>query len=400
MSAPGTRTRAPTGRGRSRAGREGVTVESISEETIERAESLATEALATADSILDELPGQPAPGEHHGLRRRLIVFCISVLIVSSLLLAVPGLNSALGDIGRMRLGWIVAAVALEIASNICFAVIFRAFFSTVPGPLARRVAWSEVGSGALLPGGGVTSYALGGVLLHRAGLSRRRIVVLSGGLFWLTTAVNALALLIGGVLIVSGAAGGGQSSLYAWLPLIFLPLATAVVLFAAMLARRSQHRWEIALGEGVQEAARTARRGGWRLLGALGYLGFDMAVLWCTFRALGYLPSIGALMLGYLIGYLATIIPIPGGIGVLEGGLAGALVLYGTPATKTIAAVLVYHAIAFWVPSLGGLFAYSRLRAPRKPRARANGRLRLRRPDPTDTPHANETTSFRGVTLT
>jgi uncharacterized membrane protein YbhN (UPF0104 family) len=372
--------------------------ESIAEETIARAESLATEALEAADSILDEIPEQPGPGDRHGLRRRLIVFCISVLVVSSLLLAVPGLNSALVDIGRMRPGWILAAVALEVASNVCFAVIFRAFFSTVPGPLARRVAWSEVGSGALLPGGGVTSYALGGVLLHRAGLSRRRIVVLSGGLFWLTTAVNALALALGSLLIASGASGGPQSSLYTWVPLIFAPVAAAAVLLAALLARRSRHRWEVALGEGVREAARTARRPSWRLLGALGYLGFDMAVLWCTFRALGYAPSVGALMLGYLIGYLATIIPIPGGIGVLEGGLAGALVLYGTPTTKTIAAVLVYHAIAFWIPSLGGLFAYSQLRLPRTPRKSTGGRLRRRRTDPAAARRANGTTSLPGVT--
>jgi hypothetical protein len=38
------------------------------------------------------------------------------------------------------------------------------------------------------------------------------------------------------------------------------------------------------------------------------------------------------------------------------------LILYGAPATQAAAAVLVYHAIAFWVPSLGGIFAYWRLR--------------------------------------
>jgi uncharacterized membrane protein YbhN (UPF0104 family) len=47
---------------------------------------------------------------------------------------------------------------------------------------------------------------------------------------------------------------------------------------------------------------------------------------------------------------------------VLEGGLAGILVLYGAPATEATAGVLVYHAIAFWIPSLGGLLGYRRLR--------------------------------------
>ena len=39
-------------------------------------------------------------------------------------------------------------------------------------------------------------------------------------------------------------------------------------------------------------------------------------------------------------------------------GLAGALVLYGLPATASVSAVLVYHAIAIWVPGLGGLIAW------------------------------------------
>jgi uncharacterized membrane protein YbhN (UPF0104 family) len=222
----------------------------------------------------------------------------------------------------------------------------------------------------------VTSYALGGVLLHRAGLDRRRIVVLSGGLFWLTTGVNALALDLGGALLASGEGGGPHSFLYAGVPVIFAVLGAAVVLAAGLVASRSRRGWETAIGEGVGQAVRTALSPSWRLFGAIGYLGFDMAVLWCTFRALGYMPSLGALMLGYLIGYGATIVPIPAGIGVLEGGLAGALVLYGTPTTTTIAAVLVYHAIAFWVPSLGGLLAYFQLPRPRGARRPAIAQAR------------------------
>jgi uncharacterized membrane protein YbhN (UPF0104 family) len=55
-------------------------------------------------------------------------------------------------------------------------------------------------------------------------------------------------------------------------------------------------------------------------------------------------------------------LPVPGGFGVLEAGLAGMLIAYGAPATQAAAAVVVYHAIAFWIPSLGGLFGYTFLR--------------------------------------
>jgi uncharacterized membrane protein YbhN (UPF0104 family) len=114
---------------------------------------------------------------------------------------------------------------------------------------------------------------------------------------------------------------------------------------------------------GVEDAERTAlRRPSWRLAGAVGYLGFDIAVLWVCLRAFGINPSVPALVLAYNLGYLANALPIPGGIGVLDAGLTGALALYGVAPAHAAGAVLVYHAIALWVPGLGGLFAYLRLR--------------------------------------
>src|SRR5581483_4986130 len=75
--------------------------------------------------------------------------------VGSLLLAVPGLRGVANQITSMRPGWIVAAVALELASCVGFVVIFRLFFDELPAGAARELAWAEAGSGALLPGGGV-----------------------------------------------------------------------------------------------------------------------------------------------------------------------------------------------------------------------------------------------------
>jgi hypothetical protein len=48
----------------------------------------------------------------------------------------------------------------------------------------------------------------------------------------------------------------------------------------------------------------------------------------------------------------------PASLAVLDSGLAGALILYGLPATASIGAVLVYHAISIWVPAVGGLIAW------------------------------------------
>ena len=52
----------------------------------------------------------------------------------------------------------------------------------------------------------------------------------------------------------------------------------------------------------------------------------------------------------------------PGGIGGLELGLIGTFALYHQPLAATTAAVLVYHAIALWVPGLLGSVAFAQLR--------------------------------------
>ena len=112
----------------------------------------------------------------------------------------------------------------------------------------------------------------------------------------------------------------------------------------------------------VRDTETTALRPNWRMLGAVGYLLFDIGVLWVCLRAVGTSAPLLPLVVGYQVGYLANLIPIPGGVGVLEGGLLGALLLYGLPAAPTAAAVILYHAIALWVPTLGGTVSFARLR--------------------------------------
>jgi uncharacterized membrane protein YbhN (UPF0104 family) len=299
--------------------------------------------------------------------RQLLTWTVIAAALTSLLLAVPPLRRVVDDIGRLSPGWLAAAIALELASCASFVVIFRRFFDGVPSGAGRRLAWTEMGSGALVPGGGVGALAVGGWLLHRAGMSTKRIVERSSGLFFLTSATNVVFLFGAGVALALGV-DGPHDVVRDGLPVIAAVAVTAAVLALPAMMRRGvlRPRGRAALLRelvaGIGEAERALLQPSWRLVGALGYLGFDIAVLWATFKAVGYTPAAAPLILAYIVGYLADLIPVPGGIGVLEGGLAGALVIYGAPATQAAAAVLVYHAVAFWIPSLGGLLAYSTLR--------------------------------------
>ena len=142
--------------------------------------------------------------------RRLSVALVLSVAIGSLLLAVPPLHGVARQIAHMHLGWVVAAAGLELASCLGFVVIFRLFFDELPAGPARELAWTEEGSGALLPGGGVGALAIGGWLLRRAGMSTRSVIDRSSALFFLTSAVNVAALVGGAALFaVSRPARGG-----------------------------------------------------------------------------------------------------------------------------------------------------------------------------------------------
>jgi uncharacterized membrane protein YbhN (UPF0104 family) len=305
--------------------------------------------------------------DRRGRSRRLLSVLVLAICVITALLAVPDLRPVGGEIADMNPALVAAALGLELASCLSFVIIFRLFFTPIPTTIAREMAWSQMGSGALLPGGGIGSVAVGGWLLHLAGMSGQQIVRRSSGLFFLTSAINVLTLAAAGLLLLLGVADGPHDVLRAGLPVIAALAAIILVLGLPILARRvsSKHpktAWLEDIGSGIPAARRALTRPSWRLVGALGYLLFDIAVLWTTFAAVGPLPPLAPLILAYLAGYLANAIPIPGGIGVLDSGLVGALTLYGLPVTHAAAAVLVYHAIAFWIPTLGGTLAYARLR--------------------------------------
>jgi uncharacterized protein (TIRG00374 family) len=103
------------------------------------------------------------------------------------------------------------------------------------------------------------------------------------------------------------------------------------------------------------------RHGG--LLGAAGYWAFDIAVLGVSFKAFGTTMPVAVLVMGYFLGTLGSLLPLPGGIGGVEGGMIGAFAAFGVAADRAVIAVLAYRAISFWLPTLPGVAGYVTLRS-------------------------------------
>jgi uncharacterized membrane protein YbhN (UPF0104 family) len=292
--------------------------------------------------------------------------------------------------------WIALAGALEALSMLGFILVFKLIFGD--GMSWRRVIASglrALAASSLVPGGVVAGPALGA-------RSRGSEKVPLSHLTRATVAFTLITVLPGAIVV--GAVGAAL-----WLGVLpgphdavrTLPAAgftVALVSAVAICGRKPAPRSldsetdatvsEIAADDpgiagSIAACLRAARAGipdarsavlakDWKLLGALGYYAFDNAALWAAFHAYGATPRLTVIVMGYLVGSLGSAVPIPAGLGAVEGGLIGALVLYGAPVGPSTGAVLLYRGVSLLVPvGLGapawGLipFAWLRRRSPR-----------------------------------
>jgi uncharacterized membrane protein YbhN (UPF0104 family) len=98
------------------------------------------------------------------------------------------------------------------------------------------------------------------------------------------------------------------------------------------------------------------------LLGALAWWGFDISVLWAAFHAFGGSPDVTVVVMAYFVGQLGNVLPLPGGIGGVDGAMIGAFSALGVSSSLAVVSVLAYRAFAFWLPTLPGAVAYLQLR--------------------------------------
>jgi uncharacterized protein (TIRG00374 family) len=114
--------------------------------------------------------------------------------------------------------------------------------------------------------------------------------------------------------------------------------------------------------KGMRTALELLRSRSAYLLGAIGWWGFDIAVLWACFHAFGGAPPHAVIIMSYFVGMLANTLPLPGGIGGVDGGMIGAFTAFGVNVELAVVSVLAYRVFAFWLPMLPGGVAYFQLR--------------------------------------
>lgn len=323
-------------------------------------------------------------------RRRLLVgAAIGLAALGGLYFLIPklaGLNQTWGQLKHGDPVMLAVAAVLELGSIGGYAMLF----ATVFGRGTARIDWrasikiplAGIAAIRLLAAAGAGGVAVTAWALHRAGMSPSVIACRMVASYVIQYFVYLAALVGCGLGLHFGLFTGGGSVALTLIPAL-LSLG-AIVLVASLafvpgdirrrleglsrrrgrvgrLAARAASAPEV-LGSGVRTALGLFRERRLGLAGALIYWAFDIAVLGLSFRAFGSVVPLAVLIMGYFLGTLGSLLPLPGGIGGVEGGMIGAFAAFGLPGGRAVVAVLAYRAISFWLPTLPGIAGYLSLR--------------------------------------
>jgi len=336
------------------------------------------------DDDLDEMPRVQVT------RKGVVLFCIFVVSAIALLYFVlpqlADLEDAGKKVGEGNKWWLAGAAAFSILSFGGYVMMFQGVFvragSRIDWRASYQITMAGLAATRLFAAGGAGGIALTAWALRRAGMPRRQVADKTLAFLILTYAVYMFALVVCGLGLYFGLLTGPAPFAITVIPALF---GLAVIVLGLVLSRVPpdlQRRLEgfagrggrlarlaqrlanapAAFSAGIRESLCHVRERDPALLGAIAYWGFNIACLWACFHAFGDPPPWPVIIMGYYVGFLGNLLPLPGGIGGVDGGMIAAFAAFGVPLALAVPAVLAYRVFAFWLPTIPGAVAYFQLR--------------------------------------
>jgi uncharacterized protein (TIRG00374 family) len=297
-----------------------------------------------------------------------------------------GLGPTLKLLRHGDVWWLTLGVLFEAFSLFGGVALFRGVFhranNRIGWQASYRITMAGTAATKIVATAGAGGIALTVWALHGYGLQGAEIANGMVCFEVLVYAVYMAAIALAGYGLWLGVFSGRAPLALTLVPAV---MATAVILivlsmlladgpaerFLKRRAERSSGRaagwWRRAatlprsIRAGLTAAIDMVKRRDHSLLGALADWGFDIAVLWVSFRAFGPSPPGAVIVMSYYLGTLGNALPLPGGIGGVEAGMIGAFVAFGVSARLAVLAVLAYRTISYWLPTIPGAVAYWRL---------------------------------------
>ena len=332
----------------------------------------------------DDTGGPPRPRRFRPFRFTLKLLAFVTIVYFATYAVVPGVREAAGKLRAVNPALLGFGLFLELSALFAYTLLTRAALGDEAHKISRarlfRIQMSTKALSSIVPGGSAAGSALGyrlmtlsgvhgpdaGFALATAGLGS---AVVLNVIFWIaltvsipirgvnpgytTAAVAGIVLM----LIASGIVFGlmeGQGR------------AERILRWAARHLRLSEDRAAAGvrhIGLRLEDLA-----GDRRLLGrVLGWAAanwmLDAAALWVFLRAFGASTDIDALIVAFgLVNVLAVIPIMPGGLGIIDGGLPIALVGFGLTKGTAVLGTATYRLAQFFFPIVLGGILYASLR--------------------------------------
>jgi uncharacterized membrane protein YbhN (UPF0104 family) len=349
---------------------------------------------APEQELRDPAPGDE-PDDDRGLEftaRSVLTLCgflvAAIVALYFLLPQLAGLEDTWKRIEEGSPAWIALAFVLTIGMFWGYVEMFRGVFARAgQGIIGRResylITMAALAASRVFAAGGAGGLVLQAWALRQAGLAKRVVADKTIAFLVLTYLPYAATVVVVGIGLRIGVFPGPAPFTMTVVPAIIAGIMMALCGLLLRVPTDLQRRLDgfarrtgfigraaqklasvpAATSAGLHDALGHLRRRDPALLGASAFWAFQVAVLWAAFRAFGDAPPLAVLIQAFFVGMLGNLLPIPGGVGGVEGGMIGAFAAFGVDAGLAVVAVLVFRAMTFWLPLLPGVIAFFKLRA-------------------------------------
>lgn len=315
---------------------------------------------------------------------------VAVVLVAAVVFQRQTIIDAIGEIGRLSTATatVLVLAALAVVERVSRAEVIRSLLPELT--LTRSAMISDVGAAAskAIPAGGPIATVLRWQLARERRVTGTRFIVMLVASGVATACVSWGYPLVAAVVDMVG--GSADLADLVIISVCAAVLGGAVLFWSVMLRSERAHRfvadrsewvvarWPAVLGDvdpaasdrqlavrivdDIRDGLRSiARRPSGLLLRTLVAQGTGAVILWVALQGLGVGDELGVsefarvFFVAHILGSLA---PTPGGVGVIEAGVTGALVAAGVDTEVALAAVLVYRFITYVIPIVTGTAWY------------------------------------------
>jgi hypothetical protein len=272
-------------------------------------------------------------------------------------------------------GWLALAVSFQLATYVCAAAVWFRVLQRARAPLPflslLKLALVELFANQAVPTGGISgSLMVMRGLTHRGVASEIAITALLVAALSYYVAYFLVGLLAFVLLWHSGDLNAAWKSLFVAFAGVVITLGTVLLILSRSrsdLIPAAILRWRP-----FAQFARMAGRARFDILRnpqlifevvalQCGIFLLDAATLLCTSHAVGLNVDVGAIFMSFILAsVVATLSPIPLGLGSFEGTCTGLLHLMGGRLEASLAATLILRGFTLWIPMLPGLWVIRR----------------------------------------